>query len=160
MDVHYSDSKNSFSRSSSTGSNPGFLGIRSFSMQNRLNNKYIDNTKHEFLILLIYNSARFSWIPGSESTHLDLEKLFLLSDSMEKLNVNGKVKNLEPGKKIRRACAQRARSWTLTPFSHYTSIPTSLCTLYTVYPYTLVPCILCTVTFTHCILYPCTLYTV
>ena len=40
----------------------------------------------------------FSWIPGSESTHLDLEKLFLLSDSMENVKFNGKVEISEPEK--------------------------------------------------------------
>ena len=41
-------------------------------------------------------SARFSWIPASEPTHLDLEKLFLLSDSMENLNVDGKLNFQNP----------------------------------------------------------------
>ena len=52
-----------------------------------------------FLILLISNSARFSWIPGSESTNLDLEKLALLSDAMEKLNLNGTIEIAEPYRK-------------------------------------------------------------
>ena len=51
-----------------------------------------------FLTVLISNSARFSWIPGSESTHLDLEKLFLLSDSLENFNFNGKFEISEPEK--------------------------------------------------------------
>merc|ERR1712159_139630 len=45
--------------------------------------KQILTTESSFLIVLISNSARFSWIPGSEQIHLDLEKPFLLSDSME-----------------------------------------------------------------------------
>ena len=36
-------------------------------------------TESSFLIVLISNSDRFSWIPGSEPIHLDLEKLCLLS---------------------------------------------------------------------------------
>ena len=46
--------------------------------------------------MLISNSARFSWIPGSEPIHLDLEKLFLLSDSMESFNSNRKVEISDP----------------------------------------------------------------
>ena len=46
---------------------------------------YNSPTESSFLIVLISNSARFSWIPGSEPIHLDLEKLFLLSDAMENL---------------------------------------------------------------------------
>ena len=42
--------------------------------------------------------ARFSWIPGSEPIHLDLEKLFLLSDSMENLKFDGQIQISEPGK--------------------------------------------------------------
>ena len=49
--------------------------------------------------MLISNCARFSWIPGSEPIHLDLEKLFLLSDSMENLNLYGKIEISEPEKK-------------------------------------------------------------
>ena len=58
-------------------------------------NLYI-RTESSFLIVLISNSARFSWIPGSEPIHLDLEKLFLLSDSMENLKFYGKNENSEP----------------------------------------------------------------
>ena len=52
------------------------------------------------LIVLMSNSARFSRIPGSEPIHLDLEKLFLLSDSMENLNFDRKFEISEPEKKI------------------------------------------------------------
>ena len=43
---------------------------------------------------------RVSWIPGSEPIHLDLEKLFLLSDSMENLSFYRKNEISEPEKKI------------------------------------------------------------
>ena len=56
-------------------------------------------TQSSFLILLISNSARFSRIPGPEPIHLDLEKLFLLSDSMENLKSNGKIEISEPEQK-------------------------------------------------------------
>ena len=49
-----------------------------------------------FCVLIVF--LRISWIPGSESTHLDLEKLFLLSDSLENLNYYGKNKISEPEK--------------------------------------------------------------
>ena len=42
--------------------------------------------------------AAFSLLPGSEPIHLDLEKLFLLSDSMENLKFNGKIEISEPEK--------------------------------------------------------------
>ena len=45
-------------------------------------------TQSSFLIVLSSNSARFSRMPGSESTHLDLEKLLLLSDLMENVKVH------------------------------------------------------------------------
>ena len=61
-----------------------------------------DSTESSFLIVLISNSARFSWIPGSEPIHLDLEKLFLLSDSMENLKFNGKFEISEPEKKSKK----------------------------------------------------------
>ena len=57
------------------------------------------STESSFLIVLISNCARFSWIPGSESTHLDLEKLFLLSDSMENVKLNGNIEISELEKK-------------------------------------------------------------
>ena len=59
-------------------------------------------TQSSFLILLISNSARCSWIPGSEPIHLDLEKLFLLSDSMENLKSCGNVEISEPDKRYKK----------------------------------------------------------
>ena len=56
------------------------------------------STESSFLIVLISKSARFSWIPGSEPIHLDLEKLFLLSDSMEHLKLNGQFEISDPEK--------------------------------------------------------------
>ena len=38
--------------------------------------------------------------PGSEPILLDLEKLFLLSDSMENLKLNGKIEIAEPERKL------------------------------------------------------------
>ena len=49
------------------------------------------------------DSARFSWIPGSEPVHLDLEKLFLLSDSMENLKFTGKIEISEPEKNSKKS---------------------------------------------------------
>ena len=46
--------------------------------------------------------SRFSRIPGSESTHLDLEKLFLLSDSMENLIFYGKIEISESENKMKK----------------------------------------------------------
>ena len=70
--------------------------------------KYVHGvTESSFLIVLISNSAKFSWIPGSEPIHLDLEKLFLLSDSMENLKLDGKHRFRNPKKrtrKIRKKC--------------------------------------------------------
>ena len=43
--------------------------------------------------MFISNSARFSCIPGSEPIHLNLEKQFLLSDSMESLKFQSPNKN-------------------------------------------------------------------
>ena len=40
----------------------------------------------------------FSTLIQPESTHLDLEKMFLLSDSIENLNFNGKTEISEPAK--------------------------------------------------------------
>ena len=51
---------------------------------------------------LISNSGRFSRVPGSEPVHLDLEKLFLLSDSMENLQFRSKNKNSEPENKSKK----------------------------------------------------------
>ena len=51
--------------------------------------------------MLVYDCARFSWIPGSEPIHLDLEKLFLLLDLMESLNLYGRNKISEIEKKHR-----------------------------------------------------------
>ena len=48
--------------------------------------------------MLISNSVEFSWIPASEPIHLDLEKLLLLSDSMENLKINRKNEISEPEK--------------------------------------------------------------
>ena len=59
---------------------------------------YIKPTESSFLIVLISNSARFSWIPGSEPIHLDLEKLFLLPDSMGNPKFYQKFKISEPEK--------------------------------------------------------------
>ena len=57
-----------------------------------------NHAESSFLIVLISNSARFSWIPGSEPIHLDLEKLFLLSDSMENLKFDREFEISEPEK--------------------------------------------------------------
>ena len=43
-----------------------------------------------FLYFAYLNDHEFG-IPGSEPTHLDLEKLFLLSDSIENLILNGNI---------------------------------------------------------------------
>ena len=61
-----------------------------------------DTTESSFLNMLISNCARFSWIPGSEPIHLDLEKLFLISDSMENLKFNSSFEISEPAKKYRK----------------------------------------------------------
>ena len=42
-----------------------------------------------------YSDQEF-WIPGSEPTHLDLEKLFLLSDSLGNLSFHGKNETSGP----------------------------------------------------------------
>ena len=60
---------------------------------------YIESS---FLIVLIEN-VRFSWIPGSEPIHLDLEKVLLLSDSMGNLKFNGKNKMSEPDKNSKKS---------------------------------------------------------
>ena len=55
----------------------------------------IQGSKGKKLEILISNFDRFSWIPGLAPIDLDLEKLFLLSDSMENLNLNGKTEILK-----------------------------------------------------------------
>ena len=55
-------------------------------------------TQSSFLILFIPNSARCSWIPGSEPILLDLEKLLLLSDSIENIFVVETIEFQNPQK--------------------------------------------------------------
>ena len=54
------------------------------------------NSLHDNYPELVSNSAHCSWIPGSEPILLDLEKLFLLSDSMENRQFYGKIEISEP----------------------------------------------------------------
>ena len=53
--------------------------------------------KNPFRFLINPFSGR---IPGSEPIHLDLEKLFLLSDSMKNLQINGKHEISEAEQKL------------------------------------------------------------
>ena len=44
---------------------------------------YLKHTQSSFLIMLVSNSTRFSWSPGSEPILMDLEKLLLLPEPMQ-----------------------------------------------------------------------------
>ena len=51
-----------------------------------------------YLIIIIVRLFSYYWIPGSEPIHLDLEKLFLLSDSMENLKFGKKTLKFQNSK--------------------------------------------------------------
>ena len=56
--------------------------------------------KTTFKKMFLIRSRGFSWIPGSEPKHLDLEKLSLLSDSVGNFKFNRKIEISEPEKKL------------------------------------------------------------